>query len=204
VLENIAGFDEHTVSEDMEISARLTEKGYRIRYAPDVQSWQEVPSRLGQLFGQRTRWFRGTMEVALKYGRLMAKPNVRRFDAEATIFAPFILLASLLMYFTTVWTFMAPFSLDFWWQTALQCTTLLILATLFLCGLCLIYTSKPRKASNLLWLPFIYFYWTLQTFIALYAFILILLRRPRKWSKTEKTGAVKIPIGPMVGKVGRQ
>jgi cellulose synthase/poly-beta-1,6-N-acetylglucosamine synthase-like glycosyltransferase len=190
VLDELEGFDEHILSEDMELSARITEKGYRIRYAADARSWQETPSNLKQLFKQRTRWFRGTMEVAFKYGRLMAKPSVRRFDAEVTLFGPFMLLVSLLTYLAAFFTFMVPFPLGLLWQTALQFTALSALLTLFLCGVALIYASKPRKITSLFWLPFIYFYWSLQTLIALYAIILIVLRRPRRWVKTEKTGMV--------------
>ena len=95
VLEKLAGFSEKVLSEDMEISARLTENNYKIRYASDVVALQESPSTLKTLFRQRTRWFRGTMEVAFKYGRLMTKLNRVNFDAETTLFAPFILIASL-------------------------------------------------------------------------------------------------------------
>ncbi|MFX1537135.1 MAG: hypothetical protein ACFFDI_23235, partial [Promethearchaeota archaeon] len=45
-------------------------------------------------------------------------------------------------------------------------------------------------ARSLLWLPFIYFYWSFQSLIALYALLLIVLRRPRRWSKTNKRGAI--------------
>jgi hypothetical protein len=120
----------------------------------------------------------------------MAKPSVRRFDAEVTLFGPFMLLVSLLTYLAAFFTFMVPFPLGLLWQTALQFTALSALLTLFLCGVALIYASKPRKITNLFWLPFIYFYWSLQTLIALYAVILIVLRRPRRWVKTEKTGMV--------------
>jgi cellulose synthase/poly-beta-1,6-N-acetylglucosamine synthase-like glycosyltransferase len=191
VLEELAGFDERILSEDMELSARLTEKGYRIRYASDACSWQETPASLKGLVKQRTRWFRGTMEVAFKYGRLMAKPSMRSFDAEATLFGPFILLFSLLTYFAAFFSFFVPFPLGSWWQMALQFTALSSMLTLFLCGLALVYASKPRKVTNVFWLPFIYFYWSLQTLIALHAVLLIVLRRPGKWVKTEKTGSVK-------------
>jgi cellulose synthase/poly-beta-1,6-N-acetylglucosamine synthase-like glycosyltransferase len=82
----------------MEMSARLTENNYKIRYASDVIAWQESPSNLKTLFKQPTRWFRGTMEVAFKYGRLMAKPSRKNFDAVTTLFGPFILIASLIPY----------------------------------------------------------------------------------------------------------
>jgi cellulose synthase/poly-beta-1,6-N-acetylglucosamine synthase-like glycosyltransferase len=190
VLEKLKGFDENILSEDMEISARLTEKDYKIRYAPDVRSWQESPADLKQLFKQRTRWMRGTMEVAFKYGRLMAKPGRKNIDTEATLFGPFVLIVSLVTYFSAFYTFFIPFPLDFLWQVAMQFTAVITTLMLLICGLALIYTSKPRKVTSLLWLPFIYFYLCLQAFIALYALLLILLRRPRRWVKTEKTGLI--------------
>ncbi|MEA2089414.1 MAG: glycosyltransferase family 2 protein [Thermoproteota archaeon] len=190
VLEKLNGFDENVLSEDMEISARLTEKGYKIRYAPDVRSWQESPADLKQLFRQRTRWYRGTMEVAFKYGKLIAKPSRKNIDAEATLFGPFMLIVSLVTYLSAFYTFFIPFPLDVLWQIAMQFTAMITTLTLFICGLALIYASKPRKVTNLLWLPFIYFYWSSQTFFALYAVLLIILRRPREWVKTEKKGVI--------------
>jgi cellulose synthase/poly-beta-1,6-N-acetylglucosamine synthase-like glycosyltransferase len=190
VLEKINRFDENMLSEDMEMSARLTEKGYKIRYASDVRSWQESPADFKRLFKQRTRWYRGTMEVAFKYGRLMAKLSRKSIDAEATLFGPFILIMSLVAYFTAFFAFFIPAPLGLLWQVLMQFTAVITTATLLVCGLALIYVSKPRKVTSVLWLPFIYFYWSLQAFIALYAVLLILLRRPREWVKTEKKGVI--------------
>jgi hypothetical protein len=57
-----------------------------------------------------------------------------------------------------------------------------------LAGIAMIFAEKHRKISNIVWLPFIYCYWFVQNFVATYAFLQILLRRPRKWEKTTKTG----------------
>jgi hypothetical protein len=46
------------------------------------------------------------------YGRLMARPNRISIDAEATLFGPFILVASLLTYFAAFWTVLATFPLS--------------------------------------------------------------------------------------------
>jgi cellulose synthase/poly-beta-1,6-N-acetylglucosamine synthase-like glycosyltransferase len=188
VLEKLEGFSEAVLSEDMELSARLTENNYKIRYASDAISWQESPSDLRTLFKQRTRWFRGTMEVAFKYGRLMARPSRKNFDAEATLFGPFILIASLIPYLAVFWAFFTVLPFDVLWLIAVQFTTLTTTLTMLLCGFALIYITKPRRIKNILWLPFIYFYWSLQAFIALYAALLIFLRRPRRWTKTDKKG----------------
>jgi cellulose synthase/poly-beta-1,6-N-acetylglucosamine synthase-like glycosyltransferase len=190
VLEHLKGFDEDALSEDMELSARLTERGYKIRYASDARAWQESPADLRQLLRQRTRWFRGTMEVAFRYGRLMARPTWRSIDAEATLVGPFVLILSLLSYAASFLTFLTPLSFGVLWDFLVQASALTGTLTLLLCGFALIWASKPRKPTSVLWLPFIYFYWTFQAIVASYAIGLILLRRPRKWVKTEKSGIV--------------
>lgn len=193
VLEKVEGFDESFLAEDMELSAKLTEKGYHIRYAPDVRSWQENPSSLKQLFIQRTRWYRGWMEVAFKYGRLMARPSRIGVDAEATLLGPFMLIISLITYLATLFAFIVPAVSNVFWQFAMQFTAVGTTSLICACGLALIYVSKPRNMKNLLWLPFIYAYWSLQAFMALYAAFQILLRKPRRWLKTEKTGVIANP-----------
>lgn len=190
VLEKMRGFEEDALSEDMEISARLTEKGYKIRYASDVYAWQENPADLRQLFRQRIRWFRGTMEVAFKYGRLMTKLNKKNVDTEITVFGPFMLIASLVIYLAGFGAFFSVFAFDAFWGVLIQLMTITSTLTIFICGLALAYISKPKRAANLLWLPFIYFYWSLQALIAFYAVLLIVLRRQKRWVKTDKTGTV--------------
>lgn len=191
VLQKLQGFDEAVLSEDMEISARLVENDYKIRYASDVVALQESPSNLKTLVQQRTRWFRGTMEVAFKYGRLMTKLNRINFDAETTLFGPFILIASLAPYLAAFWVFSTFWSLDTIWRLVIQFGMVTTSLTMLISGIALIYVSKPRKVRSLLWLPFVYSYWSLQAFIALYAMVLILLRRPKNWTKTLKKGSIK-------------
>ena len=190
VLEKMSGFDEAALSEDMELSARLTEMGYRIKYASDVRSWQETPSNIKQVFMQRIRWFRGTMEVAFRYGKLMAKPNRRSLDAELTLIGPFMLIASLVSYFLAFFVSWFAFNFDFLLKFMMQLSIISTTVTLGICGLALVYASKPRRISNVLWVPFVYFYWSLQAFISLYAMLLIVFHRPKKWLKTDKNGVI--------------
>jgi len=186
VLMRVKGFDERVLCEDMELSAKLLDNGYTIRYASDVVALQESPSNLKTLFRQRTRWFRGTMEVAFKYGRLMTRPNKKTFDAETTFFAPFLLIASLLPYLGILFNFLA-LPATVWWSFLLWLSILFSALSLIVFGSALVVATKPRKARSLLWLPFIYFYLSFQSFVALYALILIILKRPRQWTKTDRT-----------------
>ncbi|MEM0358329.1 MAG: glycosyltransferase family 2 protein [Candidatus Bathyarchaeia archaeon] len=201
ILTKVGGFDEDALSEDMELSARLAENGYRIRYAPDVCAWQEMPADLTQLFKQRVRWFRGTMETAFKYGRLMTKLNRRSLDAEVTLIGPLILISSLVTYLTGVLTFFSVFHFDVLWNVTMTITTFISTFMILICGLALVYISKPKKVTNLLWLPFIWFYWSLQAFIAFYVLIVMFLRKPKTWHKTEKRGTITSPIGFEGGKI---
>jgi len=50
--------------------------------------------------------------------------------------------------------------------------------------------DKPISFKNILWIPFIYFYWVLQVAIAGWALLQIAFRRPKVWKKTDKCGAV--------------
>ena len=190
VLNQLAGFDESVLSEDMEFSARLAENNYSIKYGGDVCAWQESPSNLKALFRQRTRWFRGTMDVAVKYGKLFTKLNRRNLDAEATLFGPFILIASLLSYFMAFGTFLVEYPFNVVWTAFTYFSLASMTIIVLLCGFALIYVSKPRRVSNLLWLPFVFAYWFIQGFIALYAGLLSLLHRPKHWVKTEKKGTI--------------
>ncbi|WNZ29531.1 MAG: glycosyltransferase family 2 protein [Candidatus Bathyarchaeota archaeon] len=188
VIDKVGGWDSKVLSEDMELAARLTHEGHKIRYASDVKSWQEYPATLSGFFKQRTRWFRGTMEVSFKYGSLLKRPNKTSVDAEITLAGPFVLISCLLGYFATVSSFIVPLNADAVFVLFANITSVLTLSLLALAGLAMIFTDKPRKVSNIAWLPFIYCYWFIQNFVAGYAFLQILLRRPRRWEKTAKTG----------------
>lgn len=190
ILIKLEGFDEKVLSEDIELSARLTKNNYKIRYASDVIAWQESPSKVKTLFKQRTRWYRGVTEIAFRYGTLMGKLNRKNLDAEVTLFAPFILIASLLPYLITGYTFFTIIPFDLFWNYAVQFATLVTTFSLLLCGLSLVYVTKPRKIKNALWLPFVYFYWSFQAFVALYAIMLMALRRPKIWTRTARSGVV--------------
>ncbi len=190
VLEELGGFDESTLAEDIEISARLTEKGHKVRYAHDVWGWQESPASLKPYLKQRTRWFRGHLEVAFKYGRLLSSMNRRTVDAEITLFLPLVAIASMFSYWFASWAVMSLASFSVMLQAfsifSMVGTSILVV----LCGLAMTFVSKPRRVRSLLWVPFVFGYWCLESFLALYALLLIVFRRPRRWVKTEKSGAV--------------
>ena len=187
VLEELGGWDENSLTEDVELALRLVEKKHLIKYAPDVCSGQETPSSLGPLFRQRIRWYRGYMETAIKYGRLLDTLNKRTIDAEISMAGPFMMVVSLLSYIN--WFFVALFLSQS--NPVLDFTGLVIAltaASLVSVGVALTASEKPIKIRNIVWIPTIYVYWLVQMFFASWAFLKFVFRRKRVWTKTAKKG----------------
>jgi len=189
VLEQIGGWDENSIAEDIELAARLLRHGHRICFDPDVVVHQESPSELRTFLNQRTRWFRGYMETAIKYGVLLLRPRLTNIDAEMTMAGSYMMTISLLAYSIGLYGFLdcsrfsgGAFTLLGW---SASCFTIVVLTGLAAATLML---QKPRRLRNLIWVPLIYCYWFLQAIIASRAFLQMVLKRPRVWCKTEKTG----------------
>jgi len=189
VLRELGGWDEKSLAEDMELSLRLVERDYKIRFAPDINTYEESPNDLHGVVNQRTRWFRGNIENAIKFGRLLKKsPSWVRLDAELQLLGTFIAILCVVNYFMALWTF--TLSMDQFLIGIMYVTSVFTILILALVGFSLVFVSKPLKFSNLLWFPFIYIYWALQSFIALNALFLIIFRRPSRWSKTQRSGVI--------------
>ena len=188
VVDELNGWDEDSLTEDVEFALRLVEKKHLIKYAPDVCSGQETPNSLGPLVKQRVRWYRGYMETAIKYGRLLDTLNKRTVDAEISMAGPFMMVVSLLSYIN--WFFLALFLSQ---NTPIINFTGLVIAltavSLFTIGIALTASERPYRLRNLLWIPSIYVYWIIQMFIAGFAFLKLIFRRKRDWSKTVKKGS---------------
>jgi cellulose synthase/poly-beta-1,6-N-acetylglucosamine synthase-like glycosyltransferase len=189
VLEELGGWDENSLTEDVELALRLVEKNHLIKYVPDVCSGQETPNSLGDLVKQRVRWYRGYMETALKYGRLLDNLNRKTLDAEISLAGPFMMVISLLSYLN--WFFVALFLFES--NPIINLTGLVIALTavsLVSVGVALTASEKPIRLRNILWAPSIYVYWIIQMFIAGWAFLKLVFRRKRVWSKTVKKGII--------------
>jgi len=188
VAEKVGGWDEDCLAEDLEMSAKITENGYSIRYAPEVVSWQEAPSSFAQLFRQRVRWFRGYIEVAAKYGRFLKRPEKRAVDAEIMMMGPYVLALFFAGYLTCACSSLLHIQLDPVFAAMSSITLLVTAVTLLVVGIALVYSTRPRTAKNILWLPFVYGYLSLQGTIASYALLQTVFMRPRKWERTVKKG----------------
>ncbi len=67
LLEELGGWDEQALTEDAEMSIRIYQAGYLIKFIPYAVTWEQEPETLRVWFKQRVRWARGNNYVLEKY-----------------------------------------------------------------------------------------------------------------------------------------
>ncbi len=67
VLEGLGGWDEQALTEDAEMSVRIYQAGYLIKFVPYAVTWEQEPETLRVWLKQRVRWARGNNYVLQKY-----------------------------------------------------------------------------------------------------------------------------------------
>ena len=66
-LEDIEGWNNYTITDDLDMSTRLHIKGWDIRFCPDACVYEEGIIYIMPLFRQRRRWLEGTIRRYLEY-----------------------------------------------------------------------------------------------------------------------------------------
>lgn len=67
VLEQLGGWNTHTISEDLEITVQCALHGAAIAWVPTAISYDEQPLTFKESVKQRKRWSSGTIQVAQRY-----------------------------------------------------------------------------------------------------------------------------------------
>jgi len=70
-LLKVGGYDEHNITEDMEIALRLQKNSYKIKASHYAKVYTVVPGTIKQWIRQRLRWYRGKIYNTLKYRELL-------------------------------------------------------------------------------------------------------------------------------------
>jgi len=80
ILQEVKGWNEEALTEDSELTFRIYEKGYLVKFIPNSTTWEQEPENLTTWVRQRTRWARGNNYILSRYGkrlfRLRLKPIV--------------------------------------------------------------------------------------------------------------------------------
>jgi cellulose synthase/poly-beta-1,6-N-acetylglucosamine synthase-like glycosyltransferase len=67
LLEQLGGWDEQALTEDAEMSIRIYQAGYLIKFVPYAVTWEQEPETLRVWIKQRIRWARGNNYVIEKF-----------------------------------------------------------------------------------------------------------------------------------------
>ncbi|MDD2678394.1 MAG: glycosyltransferase [Candidatus Nanoarchaeia archaeon] len=75
VINEVGGFNEETLTEDMEIAFNIQNKGYAIENSMNSIVYTNTPIFLKQLLKQRKRWYSGYFDDSSKYKHLLFNPK---------------------------------------------------------------------------------------------------------------------------------
>lgn len=79
VIEEIGGFNEDTLGEDLELTWRIYRAGYHVRFRPQAIVHAESPSTMRALWRQRVRWARGLLQTMHIQRDMVGNPRYGAF-----------------------------------------------------------------------------------------------------------------------------
>ena len=95
-LERAGGWDPTAIADDAELTARLSQEGYRIKFIPYAVTWEPEPQHWRVWLRQRLRWARGGTYVVRKFlprvGRLRRRDLLLEVMHLVTIYHFFFVI----------------------------------------------------------------------------------------------------------------
>lgn len=195
IIESIGGWDEKAIAEDTEISFRIYQMGYKIRFLPQAVTWEQEPQTLKVWFKQRTRWAKGNIYVLIKNLNYLLdpSPNIKPIKMDMIYFLSvyFLLLSSIIFSDTILIldilhllpTGTESFSLLLW----------IMAFIMFILGVFISITTEKGEAAidNLFIIALMYFtyvkLWIVVSVYAIYLYIKdVIYKQDAKWYKTER------------------
>ena len=71
IIKDLGGYDEKTITEDLEIAIRLQKHHYKLVQTFDAVVETVAPNSLRTLFKQRIRWYKGSVDNTINYRKIM-------------------------------------------------------------------------------------------------------------------------------------
>ncbi|MFH1455774.1 MAG: glycosyltransferase [archaeon] len=96
VVNKLGGFDEKTITEDLEMAIRLQNHHYKILQTFDTIVETIPPKTWRSLFYQRTRWYKGSVDNTIRYRHLLFN---RKYGDFGFLRMPTIILSGVLAIF---------------------------------------------------------------------------------------------------------
>lgn len=89
LLLSLGGFKDRTIVEDFDLTLEVIAAGYEVIYEPRALAWTSTPETFSALGRQRTRWYRGNLQVFKVHKNLLFNTQ---HGALGIFWMPYILL----------------------------------------------------------------------------------------------------------------
>ncbi len=81
IIQELGGFDEHTLTEDQEIAYRVQQQHFKIKQCFDGYVYTVAPPEIKSFYRQRRRWYLGSLTCLHQYRKMVANTEYGDFGA---------------------------------------------------------------------------------------------------------------------------
>ncbi len=205
VLDDVGGFDENLITEDIEMSMRILAAGYKTRYAPDAVVYTEGPTTWSSLSKQRLRWKFGRLLTFIKHKQLFFSGHYNHKKYLSWMLLPVALYAELLLLLEGV-LLGALFAYTFVSNDYVPMLSMVAFLTTFI-SLLIVFDRKRNFHRNLFWLaPVAWLLFFVVDVIEFQALVKSLKRLIRgeglEWQKWQRTGVSNKKVADLIDELG--
>lgn len=193
IVEELGGWDDSAIAEDTELTIRVYDLGYHIRFFPKAITWEQEPETFKVWWRQRTRWARGNQYVVLKFLSKIFNLKQKRimFDIFYFFFTYFLFFIGVLL---SGGIFIANLLFDLQLPVGYIATVLWGLAfLLFLTEVMIALSIEKNQLTfkNFLYVVAMYFTYSQMWLVLVMVSLVLEIRRivrkeESKWYKTER------------------
>ncbi|MBO2537711.1 glycosyltransferase family 2 protein [Rummeliibacillus suwonensis] len=193
IIKSLGGWDVKALAEDTELTIRVYNQGYHIRFFPKAITWEQEPETLKVWWKQRTRWARGNQYVVLKFLR-----QFMTLKRKSIIFDLFYFFFTYFLFFFGVIISNVLFIINSFYDLNLVignvALVLWVLAFLLFLGEVMITLSIEKaemNVKNFVYVNIMYFtYSQMWIVLVIYSLFLeirrVVFKQEVKWYKTER------------------
>ena len=194
VLIKLGGWESGNLTEDIEFSLRLLERGYKIKYLDDLECDSEVPYTLKDLYKQQMRWAYGVIYSWKRHFRDIAKSNhlnfIDKFYMQGIFCSGYlisVLLAGLFITGTLSFITHAPAPIE-WGRFLYELTRNIALTSGLLFASCIALIKANKARLSLPMLASSFSYGLVVTYYVNVSIFKALSKTPMEWYMLNKHG----------------
>lgn len=192
VVDELGGFVEGFLGEDLELTWRVHRAGYRVAFRPRALVFAEVPSNVGALWRQRVRWTRGLVQTARLHRDMIGTSRhglvgwYLPLNLVSMLVLPVLQLVALVTVVVLLVVETSPVALALVGGLtvagfAVTCVEICVAVAL---------NRAWRDLRFLYVLPLVPLFSVLMTLVTVWAIGLEVVRAPERWNKLARTGVV--------------